>query len=340
MQNLAEQAVELASRPVRWGIAGPGRMAQAFVKDFEHVPDAVPFAVGSRDLNRAQAFASQYGLQQAFGSYQELCACPEVDVVYISTPHPQHKAIALEAIRNGKGVLVEKAFATTMAGAQEIVDAAREAKVFAMEALWTRFQPVVRALHEVIDDGQLGTILGVQGDLYAQRDFNPDDRLFAKDLGGGALLDLGVYVLQFAQDFLGSPKDMIVSGSLYPNGVEAQAGMVLTYDSGALATLAVSLQSTGPGRMVVMGDQGWAEIKPRFHHPDRVVLHRKGVTPRTLAQAPVGVGYSHEIEEVTRCILAGKTESEIMPLDDTLAVMAQLEQALHGLGVTHTDQPL
>lgn len=327
-------------RTIRWGIAGPGRMAQNFVKDFVHVDGAEAYAVGSRNLERAQAFASTFGLPQAFGSYQELCASPDIDVVYISTPHPQHKAIALEAIRNGKGVLVEKAFATTLAGAQAVVDAAREAKVFAMEAMWTRFQPVVRALHQVVDEGRLGTILGVQGDLYAQRDFNPDDRLFAKELGGGALLDLGVYVLHFAQDFLGTPASMTVDGTLYPNGVDAQAGMVLRYETGALATLAVSLQAAGPGRIVVMGDQGWAEVKPRFHHPDRVVLHRKGVTPRTLALSPLGIGYSHEIEEVTRCIQQGRTESEIVPLDHTLAVMAQLEQALNAVGVKHTDQPL
>ncbi|MGO4956819.1 Gfo/Idh/MocA family protein [Luteococcus sp. Sow4_B9] len=329
-----------ADRPLRWGIAGPGRMAQAFVKDFAHVDGAVPYAVGSRDVARAQAFADEFGLERAFGSYAELCACPEIDVVYIATPHPQHKAIALEAIGNGKAVLVEKAFATTLAGAQEIVDAARAQQVFAMEAMWTRFQPVVRALHDVVDAGQLGTILGVQGDLYAQRDFNPDDRLFAKDLGGGALLDLGVYVLQFAQDFLGSPSEMTVRGTLYPNGVDAQAGMVLSYDSGALATLAVSLQSMGPGRMVVMGDQGWAEVKPRFHHPDRVVVHRKGVTPRTLALHPDGTGYSHEIVEVNRALREGRLESDIMPLSDTLAVMDQLEQALHAVGVKHPDQPL
>ncbi|WP_420176823.1 Gfo/Idh/MocA family protein [Luteococcus sp. OSA5] len=329
-----------ADRPIRWGIAGPGRMAQAFVKDFAHVEGAVPLAVGSRNRDRAQGFADEFGLEKAFGSYRELCECPDVDVVYIATPHPQHKAIALEAIDNGKAVLVEKAFATTLAGAHEIVEAARAQQVFAMEAMWTRFQPVVRALHEVVDQGQLGQLLGVQGDLYAQRDFNPTDRLFAKELGGGALLDLGVYVLQFAQDFLGAPNQMEVKGTLYPNGVDAQAGMVLTYDSGALATLAVSLQSTGPGRMVVMGDQGWAEVKPRFHHPDRVVVHRKGVTPRTLAHAPAGTGYAHEIDEVNAALREGRLESEIMPLSDTLAVMAQLEQALHAVGVKHTDQPL
>lgn len=328
-----------AGGDIRWGIAGPGRMAEQFVADFAHVDGATPVAVGSRSKERAEGFAARHGIARAHGSYAELCADPEVDVVYIATPHPQHRAIALEAIRNGKAVLVEKAFAATLEGAREVVAEARKADVFAMEAMWTRFQPVVRLMHEVIDHGQIGRVQGVIGDLHAHRDFDPEDRLFKPELGGGALLDLGVYVLSFAQDFLGDAEQLLAVGSLYPNGADEQVAMSLGYSSGQTAALSCSLESAGPGQMVVHGNKGWIEVHPRFHHPTRISIHRSGAVTREEELRPLGKGYSHEIIEVNRCLREGLTESPVMPLDDTLAVMAQLEHALAQVGVVQFDDP-
>ncbi|GAB2488517.1 Gfo/Idh/MocA family oxidoreductase [Luteococcus sediminum] len=325
-------------RPIRWGIAGPGRMAEVFVKDFAHVEGAVVQAVGSRSQERASAFAEAHAIPTAHGSYQELCADPEVDVVYVATPHPQHRDVALMAIAQGKAVLVEKSFTATLAGSREVVEAARAAGVFCMEAMWTRLQPLTRELHRIIETGEIGTVRAVQGDLFAQRDYNPDDRLFAKELGGGALLDLGVYVLSFAQDFLGDANQMQVTGAHYPNGVESQAAIALGYESGAIASLAVSLEAAGPGRFAITGERGWIDVKPRFHHPVEAVVHVKGGEPRTVRAEAKGTGYSHEIDEVNRCLRAGLTESPVLPLDGTLAVMAQLEQALHALGVEQHEQ--
>lgn len=323
--------------PVRWGIAGPGRMAENFIRDFQHVPGAVPVAVASRSLERAKDFGIRHGLRRAHGCYQRLCADPEVDVVYIATPHPQHRAIALEAIANGKAVLVEKAFAATLDGAQEVVDAARAAQVFCMEAMWTRFMPATRELHRVVDSGQLGPLRAVMGDLYAHRAFDPDDRLFARHLGGGAVLDLGVYVLSFANDFLGVPDRMQVSGTHYPNGADAQVGFLLDHADGSQATLACGLRAPGPARMVVVGEDGWAELHSQFHHSSSVSIHRRGVAPQRLELPPTGRGYSHEIEAVSQAVREGCTEHEWMPLDDTLAVQRLMQQALDELRVEHRD---
>ncbi len=323
---------------IRWGIAGTGRMADTFAEELRRVPECVVSAVGSRDLDRAYTFGARHSLSDnghhftAHGSYHDLANDPDVDVVYIATPHPQHRAVALAAIGAGKPVLVEKAFTATLDGARDVVAAARDKGVFAMEAMWTRFQPAVVALRDIIGTGRLGDLVGVQGDLFAYREFNPDDRLFAPGLGGGAVLDLGTYVVSFAQMLLGDPSEVVVRGSTYPNGVDAAASFLLDHPSGATATLMCALDAEGPGRMIVTGTRGWVEVHPRFHHPTRLSVHRQGTLERDYDLMPMGRGYAHEIIEVNACLTNGMRESPTMPLDDTLSVMATLQTALDTLG--------
>jgi predicted dehydrogenase len=255
-------------------------------------------------------------------------------VVYIATPHPQHHAIALAAIRAGKAVLVEKAFTATLAGAEQLVAAARAAGVFAMEAMWTRFQPAVVRARELVAEGTIGSVVAVQADLGIVRSFDASDRMFSPALGGGALLDLGVYVVSFAQMVLGAPQSVTAVGALEANGVEASATLLLGWDDGRSATLTTSLHSPMPGAARIFGSEGWIELPPRFHHPDRLVVSRDGAEPETLVLPPLGRGYAHELIEVTECVRAGRTESAVMPLDDTLAVMNVLEQAGAQLGVS------
>src|SRR3954447_11942839 len=187
---------------IRWGIVGPGRIAEKVVQDFAVVDGARAVAVASRSADRAQDFADRHGIERAHGSYAAIVADPDVDVLYIATPHPQHAAIALAGLRAGKALLVEKAFTATTEGAAEVVDLARSTDRFVMEAMWTRFQPVVVALRELVDDGAIGEVRAVQADLGVRRDFDPTDRMFDPALGGGAMLDLGVYVVSFAQMLL------------------------------------------------------------------------------------------------------------------------------------------
>ena len=322
---------------IRWGIAGLGRIAGNVARDFPYVTDAELVAVASRSAERAEAFAREHGAARAHGSYAELIADPEVDVVYIATPHPQHHAIALAAIRAGKAVLVEKAFTATLAGAEEIVSEARARGVFAMEAMWTRFQPAVVRARELL--AEIGSVVSVQAELGIKRDFDPTDRLFAPELGGGALLDLGVYVVSFAQMVLGTPRSVHAVGALERNGVEAAATLLLGWEAGRSATLTTSLHSPMPGGARIFGSDGWIDVPPRFHHPTRVILHRDGREPEEFELPPLGGGYSHELIEVTERVRAGETESTVMPLDDTLAVMSVLEQAGAQLGVTWSEDP-
>ncbi len=327
----------MSAREIRWGIVGPGRIAAAVAADFGHVPGARLTAVASRSAERGAAFAREHGVERVHGSYAEIMADDEVDVLYIATPHPQHHAVALAAIRAGKAVLVEKSFTATVAGATEVIDLARERGVFAMEAMWTRFQPAVVAARELIADGAIGEVRQVQADLGVDRPYDPTDRLFDPAQGGGAMLDLGVYVVSLAQHFLGDPDRVAVTGSLAPTGVDAEAGLLLGYDDGRAASLLISLRGQTPGAARIQGTDGWIDLPPRFHHPKRLVLHRRGHDPETLDRPPLGTGYSHELIEVTECLQAGRTESAIMPLADTLAVQRILNEASESLGVFHAE---
>ncbi|WP_114560573.1 Gfo/Idh/MocA family protein [Desertihabitans aurantiacus] len=317
----------------RWGIASTGRMAGSFAADFSSATDAELVAVGSRDVARARAFADQHGIERAHGSYAELLADPDVDVVYVATPHPQHHRLALAAIEAGKPLLVEKAFTATFAGAQEVVDAARAADVFVMEALWTRFLPAVAKAQELIDDGAIGEVRAVQADLGSQRDFDPSDRLFSPALGGGATLDLGVYVINLAQQFLGIPTTVHAAGSTYPNGVDATVSYLLGFEDGRSAALSCSLESQTPSRAIIMGTGGHIELEPRFHHPSSLVLRPNTGDAQSFSLPPRGVGYGHQIDEVGQCLSLGLTESPTMPLADTLAVQAIMQASLDQLGV-------
>ncbi|HET9873999.1 MAG TPA: Gfo/Idh/MocA family oxidoreductase [Propionibacteriaceae bacterium] len=320
---------------VRWAVVGPGRIAAKVVGDFAHVPGARVVGAASRSLARARTFADAHGLQRAYGSYAEVIADDDIDVLYVATPHPQHHAIAVAALQAGKAVLVEKTFTATVAGAQDVIDTARKQGVFAMEAMWTRFQPAIVAARALVADGAIGEIRQLEADLGVDRPYDPTDRLFDPAQGGGVMLDLGVYLVSLAQHFLGTADRLTATGSLTETGVDAEAGLLLSYADGRAATLLGSLKHHSPGAARLIGTEGWIDIQPRFHHPRTIVLTRKGAEPETITKPPSGDGYSHELVEVTDCVRAGRTESAVMPLDDTLAVQRILNEACEQLGVTH-----
>ncbi len=312
---------------VRWGIAGPGKQAAAMVADFPKVTNGELVAVGSRSLQRAQAFGAAHGIPRCHGSYDELVADPEVDAIYIATPHPQHTDLALAAIAAGKAILVEKAFTASVEDTERIIESARTTQVFAMEAMWTRFLPGVARLRDLVAHGAIGELRAVHGDLTARRQFDPQDRLFAPELGGGAVLDLGVYVLSFAQAFLGTPDVVHAVGSLYPTGVESEFSAVLGYRDGRSATVSGSFTAYGPGRFMLLGTDGWIDVHPRFHRAPSLTLWC-GRQAKEAVSEEFGFGFEHEVIHVGECLAAGLTESPIMPLDDTLAVQRLMARVL------------
>ncbi|PWD51594.1 oxidoreductase [Serinibacter arcticus] len=327
-----------ADENLRWGILGPGRIAGGVARDFGNVAHGEIVAVGSRDLDRASAFAAEHApAARSHGSYAELLEDPDVEAVYIATPHSQHAVQASAAIAAGKAVLVEKSFTATYAGAERVVNEAREAGVFAMEAMWTRFVPAVVRVRELLADGAIGEVRAVTADLGVRREFAPEDRLFSLALGGGTLLDLGVYVVSFAQMVLGHPRSVTAHGSRLPTGVDAEAGLLVDFGDGRTATLQTSFRAPTPGNARIYGSEGWIDVPPRFHHPDRLVLHRFGSDPVEEVLPPRGAGYAHEFDEVATRIRAGHTESAVMSLADTLVVQRMLQDAADQLGVALVD---
>jgi predicted dehydrogenase len=322
---------------VRWGILGPGRIAEKLVRDFAVVPNAVVTAVASRSPDRAKDFASRHGIPRVHGSYEGLFGDPEVDAIYIATPHRQHRDVAIAALEAGKGILLEKSFTTTVAGAEAIIATARRTGRFAMEAMWTRFQPLIVEARALLARGIIGEVRAVQADLGVDRPFVASDRLFDLSLGGGAMLDLGVYVVSFAQMILGAPKSVIAQGTRFDGGADAEAGLLLDHGEGRRAILYCTLRSATPGQARIFGREGYLDILPRFHHPTDMIVNRTGEAPRRVTLPPLGAGYSHELIEVTECIRAGRTESAIMPLEDTLDVQRVLNHACEQLGVFHTE---
>jgi len=298
-------------------------MAATMAAAFADVPDSQLVAVGSRSLERAQAFASAHGIPHAHGSYAGLAADPEVDAIYIATPHPQHTDIALTAIAAGKAILVEKAFTSSAGDTRRIIEAARAAGTFAMEAMWTRFNPAVATMRAVIAAGEIGDVRSVQGDLTAFRPYDPRDRLFDPATGGGAILDLGVYVVSFAEQFLGAPDEVHAVGARYPGGVEGEFGLLLGYRDGRSATLSGSFLAYGPGRMMVLGTRGWIDVHPRFHRSPAITIWRGGAPEELTFES----GYHFEVIHANECLRAGLTESPVMPLDDTLTVQEILDRA-------------
>lgn len=319
------------SGPVRWGIAGPGRMAALMVPEFARVSEAELVAVGSRSLERAQRFAHEHAIERAHGSYEALVNDPEVDAVYIATPHVQHTDIALRAIAAGKAILVEKAFTATVADTRRIIDAARGAGVFAMEAMWTRFHPAITYVRDLIASGELGELRGCHGDLTAFRAYDPQDRLFDPAAGGGAVLDLGVYVISFAQHVLGVPDVVRAVGDRMPNGVDGDFAILFGYADGRSAALTGGFRCCGPGRMMLVCTAGWIDIHPRFHRGHAITVWRG----KTAEPLEFDWGYHYEIRHVCECLAQGLTESPVMPLDDTLAVQMIMADVLDQIPPVH-----
>lgn len=319
---------------LRWGILGAGAIAATVAPDITGSPASVLAAVAARDLGRAQAFATAFGAARAYGSYQELVEDPEVDVVYIATTHAQHRDHALLALEAGKPVLVEKAFALNAAQGAEIVAAARRARLFCMEAMWMRFDPLVRRAVELAHGGAIGDIVGVHGDLSRRFDYDPAGRLFDPAAGGGALLDLGVYPVTFAWLVLGRPDSITATGSLAPTGVDATAALQWGYRDGRFAQLHSSAVAASPHTGVIIGTDGWLRLESRIHCPTALTVH-SGSTEEIVADPHPGSGYDLEIAEVERCLGAGELESPLVPLDDTLAILGSIDEARRQLGVRY-----
>jgi predicted dehydrogenase len=322
---------------IRWGILATGGIAAKFAGDLRLTPDAELTAVGSRRLESAQAFAQRHNVGQAYGSYEQVAADPDVDVVYVATPHAMHYDDVLMCFDAGKSVLCEKALTLNAKDAAELVSTARERGLFFMEAMWMRCNPNIRAMQEVVASGALGDITAVGADLGFVPDEPPDHRLFDPDLGASAVLDIGIYPTTFIWLFMGPPRTVQSTGVLSERGIDLSCAGLFSYDSGA-ATFHCTMTAPTPTRAFVSGTRGRIDVSPRFHTPSQFSVTVDGHTT-SYAHPVAGAGYVDEIEEVHRCLRSGATESSLVPLDDTVAIMRVLDEMRAQIGSTLPGDP-
>ncbi|MFI8531935.1 Gfo/Idh/MocA family protein [Streptomyces aquilus] len=328
----------MAEQSVRWGILATGGIAAAFTADLVDLPDAEVVAVASRSEESARAFAERFGIERAYGHWGALAEDADIDVVYVATPHSAHRAAAGLCLEAGRNVLCEKAFTLNAREAEELVGLARERGSFLMEAMWMYCNPLIRQLKTLVDDGAIGEVRSVQADFGLAGPFPPSHRLRDPAQGGGALLDLGVYPVSFAQLLLGEPSDVVARAVLSDEGVDLQTGALLSFESGALASVHCSIIGGTATSASITGSQGRIDVPYGFFFPDRFVLHRDGRDPEEFkADAAAGPRNSlkHEATEVMRALRAGETESPLVPLDGTLAVMRTLDAIRDRVGVRY-----
>lgn len=309
---------------IRWGIIGTGKIARRMAEALNSLPEAELTAVGSRAKETADAFADTFGIPRRHDSYQALAADPGVDIVYIALPHPWHASACLMCLEQGKAIVCEKPFTVNAAEAEQVVAKAREKKLFLMEAMWTRFLPLMTHLREMVAAGALGDVRMVRADFAFRSEVAPKFRLFNPDLAGGGLLDVGVYTVSFAEWMLGHAQEVASLAHIGETGVDEQCAIALKCPEGRLALLASATRTTTIPEACVFGTEGYARIHRYWWHASRMTVCVAG-KEETLDIPHEGNGFEHEAREAMRCLREGRTESPIIPLDDTLAVMRTLD---------------
>ena len=320
---------------LRWGILGPGGIARAFTSDLRTAGLDVA-AVGSRRRETAEAFAADFAIPHAHGSYEDLVADPDVDIVYVATPHPMHAANALLALEAGKHVLVEKPFTLNAAEAAAVRDAAAERGLLAMEAMWTRYLPHMVRIREIIASGMLGEIRALTADHTQRISSDPAHRLNALELGGGALLDLGIYPVSFAWDVLGAPLSVAASARLGETGADTEVATIMAHESGALSTTLSASRAAGPNTAAVIGTDARLEIARVWYTPTSFrVVSPDGSVLEDYVSKIEGRGMQYQALAAARYLAEGRTDSDILPIDETVAIMATLDEIRALVGVRY-----
>jgi predicted dehydrogenase len=325
-----------AGKPVRWGIIGTGQIAKIFAADIPFADNAELKAVGSRNQANADAFGDRFNVPNRYDNYQDLANDPEVDVVYVATPHPAHHDAVIMCLEAGKHVLCEKSFAMNAAEAQEMIDSAKKNNRFLMEAMWTRFRPLMYKVREIVTSGEIGDVQFLTANIGWTARFDPEFRLYAPELGGGGLLDAGIYPLSFASMILGKPDQVQSVATLGETNVDENAMLAMRFPSGAVASVGVTIRSSPVSLGMICGTKGTILIDHDWHRPTTFSLRKPGEEPQFFDYTlPEGVGYQFEMNEVERCLRAGLTESDVMPLEETLWLVEIMEGVLREWGVKY-----
>jgi predicted dehydrogenase len=322
-------------RTVRWGIIGTGGIASTFARELVQLPGAELVAVGSRRSDTAEEFGQRFDVPRRHGSYESLVADYDVDAVYVSTPHPGHYAASRLALEAGCAVLCEKPFTMNADEAAALVGLARERNLFLMEAMWTRFLPTMVKIRELLGVGAIGEVVTVLADHAQWFEQDAEHRLFAPSLGGGALLDLGVYPVSFASMVLGTPSSVTAVSDPAFTGVDGQTSILMRYPGGQHAVVTTTLRAAGVNRAAIVGTEGRIEVDPVWYSTNSFTLTSRSGAVERLEFPKEHKGMRHEAAEVVRCLREGLSESAVMPLDETVEIMRTLDEVRRQIGLVY-----
>jgi dihydrodiol dehydrogenase / D-xylose 1-dehydrogenase (NADP) len=323
------------SKLIRWGIMGTGTIANSFVKGLSALEDAELYAVASRSKEKAEDFGKKYAAIKIYDSYEELVKDKDIDIIYIATPNTSHKDNILLCLNNGKSVLCEKPFTINAKEAEEVIKIAREKKLFLMEAMWSRFFPIMKKINAWLNDGVIGDLRMVTADFGFRREGPSEERKVSPNRGGGALLDVGVYPISFASMVFGKyPKEITGITSLYDTGVDQQSSMLLGYDKGEMAILSCAINTPTPKEARIIGNKGSIYI-PDFSRATKATLSIIGEEAIDIEVPLEGNGYNYEAAAAMDCLRKGKIESDIMSLDETLSIIKIMDELRRQWGLKY-----
>jgi predicted dehydrogenase len=317
----------------KWGILGAGKMSEKFSAGLKLLPNAELYSVGSKDLSRAEIFAKENGYRRFYGSYEEFASDPELDIVYIATPQSAHFDNTLLCLEKGKSVICEKAFSINYREVSEMVNSARKKNLFLMEALWPPFQPFYQKAKEILNEGITGRIVNMKAWFSFRPQYDPDDRKFNLALGGGSLLDIGIYPVIDALTFLGVPAEIKAAASFAPSGSEDSFNAIFRYDDGRLASLYSSFRTNNGIGCTLFCENGNLTVSRGRDMNQHVVLELNGQERKEYVFSPDAMGYHWEAEEVMKCLDEGRTESKVVTLDFSLELIRTMDRIRADAGI-------
>jgi predicted dehydrogenase len=320
---------------IKWGIIGCGKIARKLANDMQFVPDGEIYACASLSIERGRAFQEDFRVTRLYHHYADLIADSEIDIIYVATPHSHHMKHTLLSLRGGKPVLCEKPLAINTHQASQMIETARTNGLFLMEAMWTRFIPVLDEVKSCIDAGDIGEIRHLRADFGFKSIFNPDSRLFDRKLGGGTLLDIGIYPLFIAQWLIGKPKQFFATASLGQTGVDSDCTIMCQYDNGATAALYTTFLADTDTSCEIWGTKGKIEILPRFHHADTIIITVDGHEEKKIHIPNQGLGYTHQIAHVHHCLRSGYQQSPMMTWADSMQLLETMDNIRKQIGVSY-----
>jgi predicted dehydrogenase len=327
----------LKMKKYKWGVIGPGRIAHKFLNDLKRLPNVELYAVAGRDKQRANDFATQHAIPHAFGNPSEMLEkCPDLDVVYVATPHVGHLAATLLCLEKGVAVLCEKPLGMNAQEVATMIECAQKHNTFFMEAMWSRFLPTIRKMLEIIELGEIGAVKTVQADFGFYTNFNPKSRLFDKKLGGGSLLDVGIYPVFLSYLLLGNPTEIIAKATFTSTEVDETCAAILTYGKHKLAMIHSSVSEKTPTEGFIYGEKGMIHLHGRFHEPNagftlKVYDNYEKFFPFNWESG----GYDYQAAEVMQCLNEGKIQSTLWSWQNSYDVISILDSIRKEIGLEY-----